>query len=257
MDNDKYIVPMIDRAFEIISLMYNSKESIGVSEISKKLEIPKATAYRILYTLGKWNFIQKDIKTDKYELGNAFIKYGSKVKSDIDITSISSNYIDELAKEVGESVSLGIPYEDFVLTIYNAKGEDFHLVSNLIPISPLNCSAMGKLYLSRYSQDKLDSYFSSNKAETRTINSVTDKGGFLDLKNEIEKEGISYDREEYEYGLTCIAVPISSSDDELLATISISGPTSRLEYKGMEYLKENLIKTQRKIEKSLKEYTVL
>lgn len=251
-NDDKYLILMIDRAFEIINLIYNSNKSLGVSEISNKLDIPRATAYRILYTLRKWDFIQKDIRTDKYLLGKSFIKYGSKVKSDIDITTISSNYIDELAKEVGESVSLGIPYEDFVLTIYNAKGEDFYLVSNLIPISPLNCSAMGKLYLTQYSEEQLENYFNSNKPESRTINSITDINGFLNQKKEIEKEGISYDREEYEYGLTCLATAITDSENRFIGTVSISGPTTRLQFKGMNYLKESLTKANDQIEKALK-----
>lgn len=251
MQNDNnYIIPMIDRAFEIINFMYALGESVGVSQISQELELPKATAYRILYTLSKWGFVEKTNDTDKYLLGKSFIKYGSKVKSDMDISVISAPYIDSLAKIVGESVNLGIPYEDLVLTIYNAKGEDFYLVSKLIPISPLNCSAMGKLYLSEYTEEELSHYFSSNKPQSRTINSVIKLDKFLKLKQEIQEGGVSYDREEYEYGLTCIAAPIMNSENKLIATISVSGPTSRLNYKGLDYLKENLIKTAKDIEKS-------
>ncbi|MBU5312289.1 IclR family transcriptional regulator [Tissierella carlieri] len=250
MENDNsYIIPMIDRAFEIINFMYNSTDKVGISQISQELELPKATVYRILFTLSKWGFVEKS-DADKYFLGKSFIKYGSKVKSDIDISTIATPYIDSLAKEVGESVNLGIPYEDFVMTIYNAKGEDFYLVSKLIPVSPLNCSAMGKLYLSRYSDEELRQYFNSDKPQSRTINSIVELEKFLKLKENIENEGISYDKEEYEYGLTCIAAPIKDSEESIVATISISGPTSRLDYKGFDYLKENLLKTATEIEKS-------
>lgn len=252
MENDnKYIVPMIDRAFEIINLMYSSNGSLGVSDISKKLELPKATVYRILYTLGKWGFVEKDSYSDEYLLGKSFIKYGTKVKSEIDIATIASPHIDLLAKKIGESVNLGIHYDDFVLTIYDAKGEDFYLVSRLIPISPFNCSAMGKLYLLEYSDEDLKNYFNSSRPQSRTINSIVDLDEFLKLKEKIEDEGISYDIEEYEYGLTCIAAPIFNLDNQLIATMSISGPTSRLKYKGMDYLKENLIRTRDQIKKSL------
>ena len=250
-DNNKYIIPMIDRAFEIINLIYDSNQHLGVTEISKKLEIPKATVYRILYTLGKWDFVQKDSQDDGYFLGKAFIKYSSKVKADISIITIASDHIDQLAKEIGESANIGVPYNEFVLTVYNAKGEDFYLVSNLIPISPLNCSSMGKIYLSEYSDEDLEKYFDSDKPQSRTINSVSNLDDFLELKREIKEEGISYDREEYEYGLTCLAVPIRDFKKQIIATISISGPTSRLRHKGMDYLKENIIKTRDDIQKSL------
>ncbi|SHE76719.1 transcriptional regulator, IclR family [Tissierella praeacuta DSM 18095] len=252
MENgNNYIIPMIDRAFEVINFMYNSIEEVGISQISKELKIPKATVYRILFTLSKWGFVEKS-NSDKYFLGKSFIKYGSRVKSDIDISTIATPYIDSLAKEVGESVNLGILYEDLVMTIYNAKGEDFYLVSKLIPISPLNCSAMGKLYLSQYSDEELRKYFNSDKPQSRTINSIIDLEKFLELKENIKNEGVSYDREEYEYGLTCIAAPIKNCEENIVATISISGPTSRLGYKGFDYLRDKLLKTAIEIEKSWK-----
>lgn len=247
-DKSGYIVPMIDRALEIINYMYENG-SVGISQISQDLDLPKATIYRILFTLSKWDFVEKDRETEKYFLGKSFIKYGSRVKSHTDIVTIAAPFIDDLAEKVGESVNLGVPYDEYVLTIYNAVGEDFYLVSKLIPISPLNCSAMGKLYLTYYPEEKLRDYFEKDKAKVRTINSITDLDEFLKIREKILEEGVSYDNEEYEYGLTCIGAPILDCKNNIIATISISGPTSRLKYKGMDYLKKNLIATRKEIEK--------
>jgi IclR family KDG regulon transcriptional repressor len=251
MDNENsYIIPMVDKTFEIIDYMYKFSSEVGVSQISQDLNLPKATVFRILSTVSKWGYVEKTEDSEKYILGKAFIKIGAKVSSETDIMVIAAPFINELAKDVGESINLGIIYEGEILTIYNAKGEDFYLISKLIPVSPLNCSGMGKLYLSKLSIDELYEYFNSNKPEIRTINSVSNLDGFLKLKEEIEKEGISFDREEYEYGLTCIAAPINDINGNLIAAISISGPTTRLQYKGMDNLKTKIIDTANAIAKS-------
>ena len=244
---NNYIIPMVDKTFEIIEYMYEKGGKIGISQISKDLNLPKATIFRILTTLKKWGYVEKTEELDKYMLGKSFIKLGSKVSSENDITSIAVPLINKLAKEAGESINLGILHNCEVVTVYNAKGEDFYLISNLIPVSPLNCSAMGKLFLSKFSEKDLKEYFGSNKPETRTVNSIVDLEGFLKLKKEIERDGISYDREEYEYGLSCIAAPINDTLGNIIAAISISGPTTRLKYKGNDNLKDLLVLTTQEI----------
>lgn len=247
---NSYIIPMVDKTFEIIDYMYKFNNEVGVSQISQDLDLPKATVFRILSTVNKWGFVEKTEDSEKYILGKSFIKLGTRVSSETDITVIAAPFINELAKDVGESINLGILYEGEVLTVYNAKGEDFYLISKLIPVSPLNCSSMGKLYLAKLSMDELREYFNSDKPQIRTINSVINLDVFLKLKEEIEKEGISIDREEYEYGLTCIAAPITDYNGNIISAISISGPTTRLQYKGIENLKTKIINTANAISKS-------
>jgi IclR family KDG regulon transcriptional repressor len=248
MENpNTYIVPMVDKTLEIIEYMYERGGEIGISQISKELNMPKATIFRILTTLKKWDYVEKTEDQDKYMLGKSFIKVGSKVASETTITSIAVPLINKLAKKIGESINLGILHNCEVVTVYNTKGEDFYLISNLIPVFPLNCSAMGKLFLLEFSDEKLKEYFDSNKPEVRTVNSVADLEGFLKLKKEIEREGVSYDREEYEYGLSCIAAPINDMQGNIIAAISISGPTTRLSYKGIDNLKDLLVLTTEEI----------
>jgi IclR family KDG regulon transcriptional repressor len=244
-----YIIPMVDKALEIIEYMYERGGEIGISQISKDLNLPKATVFRILATLKKWDYVEKTEDLDKYMLGKSFIKVGSKVSSETTIASIAVPLINKLAKKIGESINLGILHNSEVVTVYNTKGEDFYLISNLIPVFPLNCSAMGKLFLLQFSDKELKEYFNSNKPEVRTVNSIADLEGFLKLKKEIEREGVSYDREEYEYGLSCIAAPIYDANKNIIAAISISGPTTRLRYKGTDKLKDLLVLTTEEVSK--------
>jgi DNA-binding IclR family transcriptional regulator len=108
---------------------------------------------------------------------------------------------------------------------------------------------MGKLFLLKFSDKELKDYFNSSKPEKRTVNSIGDLEDFLKLKKEIERDGVSYDREEYEYGLSCIAAPIYDNSKNIIAAISISGPTTRLRYKGADYLKDLLVSTAQEISK--------
>lgn len=251
--SDKYMMPMIERTFEILEYMYSMNDDLSLSTISQELGIPKTTVFRIILTMEKWGYVEKVNEEEKYRLGKALIKVGQRAASGIDITDIAMPHLTELSKEVGESTNLGILYENEILSIANSKGEDFYLISRLIPLSPLNCSSMGKQYLAHFSNKELKDYFQSSKPQKRTVNSIVTLEEFLILKEEIKQEDISYDREEYEYGLTCLAAPIRDKEGSIVAAISISGPTTRLQYKGEEMLKDAIKKTSLEISKAYME----
>ena len=230
---------MIDRAGEILEYLYNSQSAVGVSKISSDLELPKATAFRILVTLEKWHIVEKDYHTDQYRLGMSLIKYGAKVSSRLSLVEISKPIIDDLSSELDEGVYLNIEHQNFSLNIYNKTSAKSSLMTSLIPLSPLNCSASGKIFLSKRTDEALKSYFNSQFVEKRTINSILTYDAFKEHMNRYQIDQRMYDNEEYEYGLFCISMPIVYNND-IVATISVTGPKTRLEIKGIPLIEEKL-----------------
>ncbi|WP_432408353.1 IclR family transcriptional regulator [Wukongibacter sp. M2B1] len=247
------IITMVDRAVLILEEIFSADEYIGVSEIAQNLDLPKATVYRILNTLYRRNFVDKDNDTDKYKLGLSFIQYGEKVKSKLNIKTISEEFMERLSKNVGETVNLGISHDGNIINIFSIEGESSALVSKLIPISPLHCSSTGKILLSQMTEEEIENYFDSHEIQKRTINTIVNYKDFRKEKEEILKEKIAFDNEEYEYGLTCIASPIINMKGETVAALSVSGPTSRLKFKGIDYIIDELKKISNGISVRLKE----
>lgn len=246
-------ITMVERAAQIINEIFLSDEPIGVSEISQNLDLPKATVYRILNTLSQKELITKNPESDKYDLGLIFIRYGEKVKSKLNLKTLAQPFMESLSKAVGESVNLGILHDTSVLTIGSIEGESSVLVSKLVPVSPLHCSSMGKILLSERDDKEIMHYFQSNKVQKRTINTITSYEDFMKEREEIKLKKLSFDREEYEYGLTCIACPITNKNGKTIAAISISGPTSRLNYKGVDNIIHELKLHGSKISNQVKE----
>jgi len=167
------------------------------------------------------------------------IKYGEKVKYDFDLVEAAIFHMKNLAKEIGESVNLGIEHEGKVITLHSEKGEQSALVSKIVPVSNLHCSSMGKIVLAEKNSKELKNYF-SHDLEKRTINTIVELGGFLKEKDSIVKDFLSFDSEEYDYGLSCIATGLRDEDFKLIAMLSISGPSTRLQYKGIDKIIEKL-----------------
>jgi len=245
-------ITMIERATDVMDQLFNSDKPLGVTEISQNLSLPKATVYRILITLAKGGFITKKHGTEKYVLGGKFIKYSDRVKHDIHIHSVAKPYMEELSKESGEAVNLAVDYENASLIIERVRGEQTSLVSMLIPTAPYNCSSSGKIFLSYKTEQEIKAYFAKERGQKRTIKSIMTFDEFMEERKFIFEKGYSIDDEEYDYGLYCIGKPLYSCENKLLGAISITGPKSRLEYKGLDLIINSLERTVAKIQDEIR-----
>lgn len=247
---DANIIQMVDRACMILDYLYKMEESASISALSKELELPKANVYRILYTLQQRGIVEKETETDLYHLGKELIKYGEKVRYDFSLVNCAKHHMKEMAQSLGETVNIGIRDEGNIITLHSEEGEKSVLVSKLIPVAELYCSSMGKLVLSDMTEEERKSYF-ERPLKKRTVNTIVAYDAFDTEREAILKDGHAFDREEYEYGLSCVAVPIRNREGEIIAMMSVSGPTTRLEFKGLDHIIKTLKNSSAKVQKEM------
>lgn len=252
MKKENYnMIPMLDNACKIIGIISNNGGEAGISYIAKESGLSKSTIFRILYTLGEWKFVRKNEENDKYTLGVFFLKAGEQVKGSLDLRKAARPVMKRISEEVGETINLGIPYEDKVLIMESVSGEASVLVSRLEPIFPLYCSGIGKLLLAQSSQEELENYYDKADINKKTINTIVCCNEMKKVREDILQNGLSIDNEEYEYGLYCVAAPVYDRTGCVIAGISISGPTSRIGHKGFEKMAEKIREAGRQISEIL------
>ncbi|MBS7335044.1 MAG: IclR family transcriptional regulator [Eubacteriales bacterium] len=244
-------INVILRTFKILETLFNSAEPMGISAIAAELKLPKVSTFRILSTLCECGAIEKD-SDDRYRLGLMFVRYGERVRSDITIRSLAEPYLMKLRDITQETVNLSILYEGYVINIASFSGESFIITSRALPLSPLYCSSSGKIFLAHMDQGEIKDYFSVPRPK-RTVRTITTYDEFISERQSILSLGISYDREEYEYGLYCIGAPVMGSDKKPVATISITGPSSRMELKGFDWLSKQVADNANMLSRTLLE----
>ena len=113
---EKYLLPMLERTFEIIKYM-SSEEEHSLSEISQDLDIPKTTVFRIITTMKKWGYVEKSKSEDKYKLVEKFKKQGLIVIMMGDgINDAPSLALADVGVAIGAGTQVAIDSANVVLT---------------------------------------------------------------------------------------------------------------------------------------------
>ena len=120
---------------------------------------------------------------------------------------------------------------------------------------PAHLSALGKVILANIGHEELEKYIESANFEKRTINSIASKKQLIDELTVIKANGYAVDNEEYEIGLKCIASPIFNIQGNVVAAISISGPSNRISNESIPYFKNKIITAAKTISSNLGYFT--
>lgn len=225
----KKVIKSVDRVLQVLELYSLEKPEWGVTEIAKTLNIYKSNVHIILTTLSERGFIKKDSKTDKYKLGIKFFELGSIVIKNMNLRKITHPYIEELSKEFGETVHLGILDEGRVVSIEREES-DKSLCSHVEigKRTSLHCTAVGKAIMAYLPKDKFTEIIKEKSLIRYTENTITNKKELEKELEKIRKQGYAIDNMENEEGVRCVASPIRNYKEEVIASLSISGPAFRI-----------------------------
>lgn len=241
---------MAHKVVQVIDCLFD--EQLSFNDIKKRLGLPNATLHRILAALEGYDFVERNTVNEKYNLGIKFIYYGQLLRAKKTLVSLSESVVNGLSLSINESVCLSVLYNNQTLTLISTDGEQSALTARLVPVSPLNCSASGKLYLSLMEDDALRRYFASDACIRKTSNSICTFEDFKEEQKKILSEGVSYDNEEFEYGLYCMATQLSNHEGPINASIGLTGPTARIHMKDIDSIKVRLLEARNKISEVLR-----
>jgi len=227
---EKKVVQSVDRTLQILNLFSLEKPEWGVTEISRVLNIYKSNVHNILSTLSEKDYLKKNPQNDKYKLGIKFFELGSVVIKNLNLRKIAHPYLEELLKKFNETVHLGVLVEGEVLSI--EQEESSQSLSPRIFIgkrAPLHCTGVGKAIMAYLSQEKLALIIKEKGLARYTKNTITDEKELEAELEKIRRQGYAVDNIEHEEGVRCVAAPIRDYSDEVIASMSVSGPAFRID----------------------------
>ena len=219
-------VQSVDRALTILELLARVGEA-GVTEVAAQLDVHKSTAFRLVATLESHRLVEQTEERGKYRLGVGILRLAGATTARLDLVQEARPLCRQLAADTGETVNIAVLSERSALYLDQVAGSSALQPHNWVGQHiPLHATSNGKVLLSGLDQPALDELLGTLSAYTPTT--ITTKGKLREELARVREQGYALAVDELEVGLTAAAAPIRNAHGDVVASMSVSGPTFRL-----------------------------
>ena len=228
-EKDKYSIQAVENALDVLEQFKGEKAELGITELSRNLSLHKNNVFRLLATLESKGYIEQNRNNEHYRLGIKSLELGKAFLSHTGLIKVALERLEKLCSEVKETAYLGIMREHQVFYIEDAEANQALRVASRLGtrLTPL-CTAIGKIILAHYDEDEREKVIENNPIVRFTDNTILTKEKLLEELDMIKERGYAVDNEELDDGVKCIAGPVFNYNDQIVAGVSVSGPSSRL-----------------------------
>ena len=226
----KNLTSSVDKTFAILDHFTIQNPAWSVTELSKVMGSNKSTVYRFLSDLEKLGAMYQDAETGKYSLGLKLFELGKKVRLQSAFVDKTHPELIKVAENITETVHIALLDQKQVYYIDKVKSpQGLTIDTEIGSRKPLHATSLGKVLLAHTCENEaqLEEFLPKGSLIPCTPNTHTDLASLSGELNDIRKHGYAVDREEYEIGLICVAVPIFNQDNGLVASMSAAGPANR------------------------------
>lgn len=227
--SDDSQVKSLARAMQVLECFSVEQPELGPSEIAKMLGMQKSTVYNILSTFHKCGYLVQNPKTSKYYLGLKVLHLGYIVNSHHGMRDIFLPYLTRIAQETREMCYFGILNDMEVLYIESTYPSTQQQTRNILgERAPLYCTGLGKAMLAFLPEAQAEQII-TGPLKAYTGCTITDPQVLRNNLEEIRQNGYAMDNMEHEYGIRCVAVPVFGTSGQVIAAVSVSGPSPRFD----------------------------
>jgi DNA-binding IclR family transcriptional regulator len=229
-------VQSVDRALTILAILARLGE-VGVTEIAAELGVHKSTAFRLMTTLEGHELVEQTAERGKYRLGIGLVRLAGASTARLDVVQEARPICRRLASESGETVNIAVLSDTSALYLDQvAGGTALHSHNWVGQHIPLHATSNGKVLLSGLDAEEVDRRVEKLTAYTRRT--ITSRSALRRELQDVRTSGFAVATDELELGLTALAAPIRSAHGDVIASISVSGPTYRLTERRLDELKQ-------------------
>jgi DNA-binding IclR family transcriptional regulator len=228
VSRDETPVRSVQRALELLSAVAHGEE-MPLAQLANTVALAPSTAHRLLATLVEMGFVQQDPESRRYGVGNRMLGLISAAEQRVAaLRAAALPHMTELAAACGETAHLTILDGPQVIFVDQVLGPGtIRMEVKVGTRMDAHVTAAGKALLAWQSETYLGPLLSAG-LQRFTPQTVTDPEDILRELALVRRRGWATEVEEHEPGAACVAAPILASSGPPLASLSISGPTSRL-----------------------------
>lgn len=217
----------VRNAARLLKVFLSREESIGVSELARRLGLGKSNVHRLLTTLVAEGLVEQDPRTGGYRLGIVMFELGEAVKVHLDLHAAAGPVLAHLREQTGESSQIGVLDGDEV--VYVDRLESAHSLRLFTETGrrvPAHCTSSGKVLLAHCSEPDREAFL-ARPLTPLTPHTLVEPGVLRAELATVRARGWAEAINEREIGVASLAAPIRDIHGDVVAAISIGAPVAR------------------------------
>lgn len=221
-------VQSVDRAVSVLDILAHAGEA-GVTEIAEELGVHKSTAFRLVAALEARGLVEQNAERGKYRLGVGILRLAAAATARLDLVQESRALLRSLAVGTGETVNLTVLSDGAALYVDQVAGSSALQPHNWVGQRiPLHATSNGKVLLSGMTDAQAVEVVGRNP-RAFTEHTVSSRAALVRCLGEVRDRGYAIAVDELEVGLTATAAGVRNVHGDVVASISVSGPSFRLQ----------------------------
>ncbi len=241
-NREDYHVRSVQRALSVLDCFTIEKPCLGVTEISKMVDLHKSIIHALLVTMEDEGFIKKNPENNLYSLTYKLFRLGNIVSENLELKSTSLPFMNKLREITGESVALNV--------YHNHKRLIIAVVESLMPVRlfihvgqvlHLHSNAAGKILLAWKSNQEIENIIEHSGLPQLTPNTITMPDVLAAELKKVRETGYALCNGEGYWDAGSVGAPIRDFTGDVVAALTVFGPLSRYQGETLNtYIKETV-----------------
>lgn len=244
----KYLVPDLERGLQLLLSFSEQHRELTFSEMHRLVDMPKATAYRVVQTLEHMGFIQRNPRSNTFSLGMNVLRLGFEYIASLDVAQVGQPVIEQLRDNSQCSSHLAI--RDGRDIIYVARVSAAGARVNQVSIGtrlPVHCTSLGRMLLTDLSRAEFEQLFPDAQLPGNTPGQPRDREALWQMVQQDKARGYVVGESFYRHGISSIVWPVYDRSGRVAAVVSILVPSEEVPQTDRERLQNEVRMAAEKI----------
>jgi IclR family acetate operon transcriptional repressor len=227
-DESSSAVKTLGRGLDVLRLFASVGPELSQTDIATASGLPLPTVYRLVRTLVAYDFLEPIPPGRQYRLGSEMLRLAGPLLGRIGSPQGIHERLRDLSLATGETTNLATLVGAEIVYLDGVTGTRFLTPQATIGLRiEAHCTALGKSLLAQLDDDEILERLGPGPYARSTEHTARDWPELKKRLDEVRAEGIAISDEEYELGLTSIAIALSRRPDRELRAINVALPLTR------------------------------
>jgi IclR family KDG regulon transcriptional repressor len=229
-ENESGLTLTVQKAMSILDCLGRAREPLSAADISRLVQLPRSTVYRLLGTLASGQYVSPDPgNAQRFRLGFKIADLASSLLEGIELRQQALPFLTQLRDIAQEAVHLVVMDQGQVTYIDKVEcPRAVRMHSAIGRRGYVHCTAVGKAMLASMPREEAEQILREEGLPSRTPNTITDLEALWRELERVRQLGYAVDDIENEDGIRCLGAAVLDHRGLPVAAISVSGPAFRM-----------------------------